>query len=108
DWPGNIREMRNVLERAVLLGSRTEVRASDLSFDVRGRAPAAAPAESDTLTLEDVQRRHIIRALELANGRVDVAASRLGVPRSTLYQRLKAMQIVAARPSGASPSQEKE
>ncbi|MBK8247742.1 MAG: sigma-54-dependent Fis family transcriptional regulator [Gemmatimonadetes bacterium] len=108
DWPGNIREMRNVLERAVLLGSRTEVRASDLFFDVRGRTPDAVPSDSDTLTLEDVQRRHIIRALELANGRVDVAASRLGVPRSTLYQRLKAMQIVAARPGGASPSKEKE
>ena len=108
DWPGNIREMRNVLERAVLLGSRTEVRASDLLFDIRGRAPAPALGDSDTLTLEDVQRRHIIRALELANGRVDVAASRLGVPRSTLYQRLKAMQIVATRPSGASPSPENE
>lgn len=107
-WPGNIREMRNVLERAVLLGSRHEVRASDLSFDVRGRAPAAAQSESDTLTLEEVQRRHIIRALELANGRVDVAASRLGVPRSTLYQRLKSMQIAVGRPGGAAPSQEQE
>lgn len=107
-WPGNIREMRNVLERAVLLGSRHEVRASDLSFDVRGRAPAAATSESDTLTLEEVQRRHIIRALELANGRVDVAASRLGVPRSTLYQRLKSMQIAVGRPGGVAPSPEQE
>jgi DNA-binding NtrC family response regulator len=107
-WPGNIREMRNVLERAVLLGSRTDVRAADLSFDSRGRPMGAPAGESDTLTLEEVQRRHIIRALELANGRVDQAAARLGVPRSTLYQRLKAMQIVAGRPSSALPSQEPE
>ncbi len=105
-WPGNIRELRNVLERAVLLGSRTEVRGRDLAFDVAPRRPAsgaASASDSDNLTLEEVQRRHIIRALELAGGRVDVAATRLGVPRSTLYQRLKAMQIPMGR-QGASPS----
>jgi DNA-binding NtrC family response regulator len=105
-WPGNIREMRNVLERAVLLGSREVIRASDLSFDIRGRPAPARGDESDNLTLEEVQRRHIIRALELANGRVDVAATRLGIPRSTLYQRLKAMQIAVGRQGGAPPQPE--
>ncbi|MCC6316742.1 MAG: sigma-54-dependent Fis family transcriptional regulator [Gemmatimonadaceae bacterium] len=103
-WPGNVRELRNVLERAVLLSARGSIRAADLTFD----APAAlTPAGGTTaiiggedhLTLEELQRRHIIRVLELVNGRVEVAAQRLGVPRSTLYQKLKAMRIAVARPA---------
>ncbi|MCC6928963.1 MAG: sigma-54-dependent Fis family transcriptional regulator [Gemmatimonadaceae bacterium] len=95
-WPGNIRELRNVLERAVLLSNRQELRAEDLSFEA---APVAAPSgEVDLeLTLDELQRRHIVRVLQAVHGHVEQAAARLGVPRSTLYQKLKAMQIVVTR-----------
>ena len=99
-WPGNVRELRNVLERAVLLSARGVVRAADLAFDASpaGGAPAqGATAELDNLTLEELQRRHIIRVLELVGGRVEAASHRLGIPRSTLYQRLKTMRITVNR-----------
>ena len=102
-WPGNVRELRNVLERAVLLSAKGAIRAADLSFDPM-RAPSktgssdGAESDSDNLTLEELQRRHIIRVMDLVNGRVEVASQRLGIPRSTLYQRLKEMQITVARP----------
>lgn len=104
-WPGNVRELRNVLERAVLLSARDAIRASDLSFDSPGALTPAAGvstlvAGDDHLTLEELQRRHIIRVLELVNGRVEVAALRLGIPRSTLYQKLKSMRISTGRVDG--------
>jgi len=99
-WPGNVRELRNVLERAVLLSARSDLRASDLSFEA-APLPATAGDEELELTLDEVQRRHIIRVLQAVQGHVEQAAVRLGVPRSTLYQKLKSMQI--AVPRGRTP-----
>lgn len=96
-WPGNIRELRNVLERAVLLSARQELRAQDLSFESFSSAGGPSGDGDLGLTLDELQRRHIVRVLESSDGRVEQAASRLGVPRSTLYQKLKAMQIVVPK-----------
>jgi DNA-binding NtrC family response regulator len=86
-WPGNVRELRNVLERAVLLSGRDLVEPRDLRFDLAGDGDA--PAGDAELTLQELERRHIGRVLALENGRVDVAARRLGIPRSSLYQKIK-------------------
>lgn len=98
-WPGNIRELRNVLERGALLSARQELRAQDLRFESVPASAAGAPSgEQDLeLTLDEVQRRHIVRVLQAVNGHVEQAATRLGVPRSTLYQKLKAMQLTVPR-----------
>jgi DNA-binding NtrC family response regulator len=98
-WPGNIRELRNVLERGTLLSARQELRAQDLRFEtLPASASVASSGEPDLeLTLEEVQRRHIMRVLQAVNGHVEQAAARLGVPRSTLYQKLKAMQVAVPR-----------
>ena len=85
-WPGNLREMRNVFERAVLLShGANRLGVADLRFEV---VPDVG-RESQVLTLEDVERRHIEHVLRLETGNVDRAASQLGVSRSTLYQKLK-------------------
>jgi DNA-binding NtrC family response regulator len=85
-WPGNVREMRNVLERAVLMaGGGNRIEASDLRFEV---LPDEYP-DPDTLTLDELERLHIERVVRLESGNIDRAATRLGVSRSTLYQKLK-------------------
>jgi len=83
-WPGNLRELRNVLERAVLLSDRPEIDRGDLRFDPPASEPAGAPR-----TLLEIERDAIGRALAAEGGRVARAAFRLGVPRSSLYQKLK-------------------
>lgn len=82
-WPGNLRELSNVIERALVLSHGPLVTADAIKFDsdYAPRMPSA--------TLEEVERRYIERALEAERGRVKDAALRLGVPRSTLYQKIK-------------------
>jgi DNA-binding NtrC family response regulator len=87
-WPGNVRELRNVLERALLLSTGDAIFAGDLRFDFDGRG--APPALSTADRLEDIERAHVIRVIGEENGHVERAATRLGIPRSTLYQKLKA------------------
>jgi DNA-binding NtrC family response regulator len=89
-WPGNVRELRNVLERAALLKGGGTLTRSDLRFEPAGDDAADATAD---LTLEEMERRHIERALRLEGGHVERAAQRLGIPRSSLYDRLKRLGI---------------
>ena len=85
-WPGNLRELRNVLERAVLLSSAAVIDRGALRFEA---AAAAPPALDTSLTLAEVERQHIQQVLIEESGNVARAAARLDIPKSTLYQRLK-------------------
>jgi len=95
-WPGNIRELRNILERAVLVSERAVLSSGDLRF--------GPPAEitngglAGHLTLRELERRHIELVLRDEHGRVESAAKRLGIPRSTLYQKIKEHQIILPKP----------
>ena len=109
DWPGNIRELRNVLERACLFATgemldsdalaphlRTVRRSATMMVAAPRGDATPTPALSPTgarLTLADVERAHIERTLTEAGGRVDVAAEWLGIPRSTLYERLRRLGL---------------
>jgi DNA-binding NtrC family response regulator len=86
-WPGNIRELKNVLERAVLLAESDILQPRDLRFeaDLRGLTVASA---SDGISLEATERRHIELVLRLTSGNVAEAARRLDVPRSSLYEKI--------------------
>jgi DNA-binding NtrC family response regulator len=87
-WPGNIRELRNVLERTVLLSSSRRLTESELRFD--GSDWIESPRQSsDTKTLDQVEREYIEQVLLSENGKVEAAAKKLGIPRSSLYQKLK-------------------
>jgi transcriptional regulator with GAF, ATPase, and Fis domain len=111
DWPGNIRELKNVIERAVIL-SRGKVLRLDLAMsDILGppaaAAPADTPAERQVLTdseLRELERNNIVAALRLAAGRVsgpNGAARLLGVKPTTLADRMKKYKIPRVRESRA-------
>ncbi len=94
-WPGNIRELRNVLERATLLSDSEALTRRDLRFDdVATRDPN--PSDLD-LTLQELERLHIERMLDAESGHVERAATRLGIPRSSLYQKIKRYSIAAGK-----------
>lgn len=86
-WPGNIRELRNVLERAVILNGGRSVIEQDLHFD--SEVLPTSPQTDDINTLEELERHHIEEVLFLEGGRVERAARRLGIPRSSLYHKIK-------------------
>jgi DNA-binding NtrC family response regulator len=88
-WPGNIRELRNVLERAALLSDDGIIHETGLEFEHSVVREAEPNADADHLTLKEMERRHIVRALESEGGRVAGAAKRLGIPRSSLYAKIR-------------------
>ena len=94
-WPGNIRELRNVIERAVLLSEHKSITLKDLHFD--GHAQVGTPFLDTRLTLLELEKQHIERVLNEERGRVEKAAKRLGIPRSSLYQKIKKHQIIMSK-----------
>jgi formate hydrogenlyase transcriptional activator len=120
EWPGNIRELMNVIERAAILATDGVLRTSALSDSVvapfhspsiavgdspRPTSSAPSPSEraigaNESERLEDVDRRHILRVLEATNwviGGPRGAAQRLGIKRPTLIYRMKKLGISRER-----------
>lgn len=94
-WPGNVRELRNVIERAVLLSETRNIRLNDLHFDGQGGRPAQYL--DSNLTLSELEQLHIERVLREERGRVERAATRLGIPRSSLYQKIKKYNLSTSK-----------
>lgn len=93
-WPGNIRELRNVLERIVLTCDRRLIEEEDLALPLKVSGSRSIEVSGDSgLTLAELERQHIVRVLQEESGRVAQAAVRLGIPRSTLYQKIKSYGI---------------
>ena len=91
-WPGNIRELRNALERALLLKEGPAVTEADLHFEVEeGLVEEGLPDlnVASVMTLKAMEQRYIQAVVAMEGGRVDSAAKRLGMPRSSLYHKLK-------------------
>jgi transcriptional regulator with GAF, ATPase, and Fis domain len=86
-WPGNVRELENFIERSVILspGANLRVPLAEIRADAV-EAPAGA-------TLAEVEREHIIRVLRETNGVVSAAATRLGLPRTTLNAMMRKLEI---------------
>ena len=88
-WPGNIREMRNVLERVLLLShAADEILPAHLPPEIVGADVAFDPDGSPELSLEEVERRHIARVLAHHAGNRSRTARTLGISRATLYEKL--------------------
>jgi DNA-binding NtrC family response regulator len=92
-WPGNIRELRNVLERALLLHEEAVLEPSHFGFE----APIPSDGHSNSYdtdwTLEEMERHHVAAVFSKENHNVEKTAKRLGIAKSTLYQKLKAFNL---------------
>lgn len=93
DWPGNIRELRNAIERLVVFATDGVVKEEDLPYSLQGQVkspPMELPDDLISLQeeLEAHERHVILRAIELENGNKQAAAKRLGISRATLYNKL--------------------
>lgn len=96
-WPGNVRELKNVIERAILLSDRKLVTARDLSFESETPAAAGGVDFGTEMTLEELEKKYVEHVLRQENGRVEAAAKRLGIPRSSLYQKIKKWDLATSR-----------
>ena len=112
DWRGNVRELKNVIERTCILTSRNVITSDDLSFlrvyrksenitenqnesgNVNG-VNAPQQAGSPTLSLKEMERRHIISVLSFVNGHRGKAASLLEINPKTLYLKMKNYNIIS-------------
>ncbi|UCG44355.1 MAG: sigma-54-dependent Fis family transcriptional regulator [candidate division WOR-3 bacterium] len=102
EWPGNVRELENVVERAVVVAMTSVIAPAELPDIVTGEsAPvkrAAPEAEGHELPLREVEKRHIMRVLHAVSWNVKEAATKLGIDRTTLYNRLKKHGIQRPKP----------
>jgi formate hydrogenlyase transcriptional activator len=89
-WPGNVRELENFIERSVILSRGPSLRAP------LGELRVAAGEAVGGSTLEEVERDHILRVFRETGGIVSAAATRLGVPRTTLNAMMRKLGISRA------------
>src|SRR5580704_1586088 len=91
-WPGNVRELENVIGTACMMVDDTVIDVGDLRERFRERLAGEATADDTLLSLEEVQRRHILRVLEGVGGNKARAAEVLGIGRDTIYELLSKMK----------------
>jgi DNA-binding NtrC family response regulator len=92
DWPGNIRELENAVERALVVAHEPELRQEDFAIKPSQTGPsqqAGAGPSGSSLTLEEVEKAHILRVLEQCNFNQSRAAEMLHIDRVTLHNKLK-------------------
>ncbi|MEZ4586981.1 MAG: sigma-54 dependent transcriptional regulator [Gemmatimonadales bacterium] len=85
-WPGNIRELRNVLERGALLSETDQLGPADLGLSAE---PQEAGTRARLVSLREIEREHVNRVVDAVHGDVSRAAEILGLSRSAVYERLK-------------------
>ena len=112
-YPGNVRELENIISHAVVIASGTRIKATDLPASLRGESasgatPRRGPRRLDHLladavqtadeipTMEEVEARIIERAVELCQGNLVQAAKRLGISRATIYRRIGKLNLKRA------------
>ncbi len=103
-WPGNVRELQNCVERAIALTSFETIAVDDLPERIRNYRSShivlAGDDLSELVSMEEVERRYVLRVLEAAAGNKLVAARVLGFDRRTLYRKLERWGIHVAEGRG--------
>ena len=100
-WPGNVRELRNTVERVIIMNTRSEIEDDDLPI-LSGEAPPASSYNFDSYreAAETYEREFILRKLTEADGNISRTAELMGIDRSHLYRRMRALGINRARDIG--------
>jgi two-component system nitrogen regulation response regulator NtrX len=95
-WPGNVRELKNLIERIVILNPQVRVDARHIPLNTLRRQADRAPERFGSLqeVRETAEREYILKKLEEANGNVTRTAELLGLERSNLYRKMKALGIL--------------
>jgi transcriptional regulator with PAS, ATPase and Fis domain len=105
DWPGNIRELQNTIERLKILAENNEIKLDDIPFGIR--MPKSKTESSDfsfDLPLEEVEKSHILRTLTYNHGNKTKTAQSLGITIKTLYNKLHRYGVI--QPAAANNSAE--
>ena len=94
-WPGNVRELENLIERLTIFCASGEIGLADIERERKSGSSLTqnAVSEKTVATLEEVERQHIVRVLQEANGNKSKAARALGIERKTLYDKARRMGI---------------
>ncbi|MCA9070451.1 MAG: sigma-54-dependent Fis family transcriptional regulator, partial [Planctomycetaceae bacterium] len=103
-WPGNVRELQNVVERSVILCQGKEVTASDIQLSTlraekEDHPDMTTPAGYREISLEVLEKEHILATLDWTDWNKSKAAQILGIERSTLDRKLKRYRMRRPRPS---------
>jgi transcriptional regulator with PAS, ATPase and Fis domain len=100
-WPGNIRELRNVVTKAAVMAEGEEIFLEDLTLGFHspadsGAGPRSANGHSSSVSIDGMERRMILEALEATGGHQQRAAVRLGISRRTLSRKLRMYEAESA------------
>lgn len=96
DWAGNVRELQNVIERLAIFSPAGRIGAEDVERDLQAQTEtksAEETSEAGAVSLREMEREHIVRALQDAEGNKSLAARRLGIERKTLYKKARRLGI---------------
>lgn len=104
-WPGNIRELENVIGNACMMTEGSVIDISDLPDNLRQPSAEQFAPDEKFLSLEELQRRHILRVLDGVGGNKARAAELLGIGRGTIYKLLSKMQASTKKTQALSPDQ---
>ncbi len=103
EWPGNIRELQNSMERLKILAENNEIRLEDIPFNIRMPKTRAHESGMDVpldMPLEEVEKNHILRTLAYNQGNKTKTAQSLGITIKTLYNKLHRYGMSPGQPTG--------
>jgi two-component system nitrogen regulation response regulator NtrX len=99
-WPGNIRELKNLVQRLLIQGGQEEIRLDEIEREISSQSPVDEPlVKQDLLSLplrearEHFERAYLTQQLQLCNGKVGLLAKRVGMERTHLYRKLRSLGV---------------
>jgi DNA-binding NtrC family response regulator len=99
-WPGNIRELKNLVQRLLIQGGPEEIRLDEIEREIASQSPVDEPlVKQDLLSLplrearEHFERAYLTQQLLLCNGKVGLLAKRVGMERTHLYRKLRSLGV---------------